>query len=75
MSDGEKLERMSRQITEIHTALFGVNGHGGLHRWVEELNKRVDGLSRFRSQLIGYCVGASAVVSIVGWVVANILSK
>lgn len=69
--NGEKLDK-------IYTALFGVEGAGGLHRWVKDINVKLDGLEKevtlARGKMLGIAIGISSFISIVGFLVSK-LSK
>lgn len=68
-----KLDDIQTELTEIRTTVFGAAGQGGLHRWVADINRRVDGLNRSEARIIGISVGASSAIGAAAWLVANML--
>lgn len=65
MSD-ERRDRMERQISEIHTTVFGVDGQGGLHRWLEKVDKDVDDLKTQKHKALGVIAGLTLAFEFIG---------
>lgn len=69
-SNGEKLDR-------IYTALFGVEGAGGLHRWVRDINHKLDSLEKdvtlARGKMLGIAIGISGFISILGFLATKLV--
>ena len=55
---------MATQIAEIHTSLFGVAGHGGLHKRVDAMEKDVDKLKGWQGRVVGMTAVVTGAISI-----------
>jgi len=75
----EKLDAMNKKIDEVKVSLFGVEGHGGLHKWVSDINARVSALEAdyniSKGRLVGVCVGVSSFISIVTFLVTYFVKR
>lgn len=67
------MEQMAKQIGEIHAALFGVEGHGGLHRRMDDVEERMDKseeradkMDRAQTWALGAASGLSAGLTLAG---------
>lgn len=58
------LEEIKKKTTEMHAVIFGVEGIGGLQRWVIEHEKELKTLNAFRWKTVGYAGALSAVVTV-----------
>lgn len=78
--DAEKqLRELNNRVGEIHTALFGVEGAGGLHRWVRDINRQLATLEKEvtlqKGKMIGIAIGVSGFVSVAAFAASHLLSK
>ena len=69
----EQVQEIREKVTEIHTAMFGASGQGGLHRWVSDIDKRVHELSRSEARVIGISIGVSTCIGVIGWAIATFM--
>ena len=68
MTDSEKIEQMSAQVSAIHTVLLGYDGQGGVARRVEKLEVEVGFL---RSKM----AGVAAAISVLGGILGAKITK
>ena len=70
--------RMSAEkVDKIYVALFGVEGAGGLHRWVKDINVKLDQLDKDvtleRGKMLGIAVGISGFISLAGFIASKLI--
>ena len=53
-----------KEVTQVHAALFGVDGRGGIVNDIREIREELKDLSAFKGKLVGMCLGISVVVGI-----------
>jgi hypothetical protein len=53
MNQEEKLDKISVQVQQMHSVIFGVEGQGGLLRAIETLQSELETMKRFRWQMLG----------------------
>lgn len=66
VEESTKLGRIDQRVGEIHAALFGVEGQGGLHRRVEAVEKDVEALKSFHAKTIGIAAAVTSAVTLFG---------
>ena len=59
----KKLDDVRDGVNAMHTAIFGTEGHGGLHSWVQSIDKDVDELKGFKARAAGISLAVSAIVA------------
>jgi len=60
------LDKMVRQVDQIHAMLFGVDGQGGLYRQVEALERNVQELKTAQAKTIGFTTAVSTALTLSG---------
>jgi hypothetical protein len=71
----KKFEMLVKQMNEVHAIVFGVEGQGGLHRWVSHLNEQVQQLSRWQHGINGMKVGIGAAWGVLGAVIIYLATR
>lgn len=81
MSDHEKLSEISMkldgiviQVEKTHAALFGIDGQGGLHRWVQDHERRITDLQQHKNKLVGVMVVLTGIFGIIGAKIMSLIS-
>lgn len=64
--DKTKFDRMTQQIDQIHTTIFGAEGQGGLHRRVDVCESRLDSLRLHTAKTAGWIAAVAAGISFAG---------
>ena len=71
------IKQTSDKVDKIYVALFGVEGAGGLHRWVQDINKKLDGLEKevtlARGKVLGIAIGISGFISLAGFIASKLI--
>lgn len=57
-----RLEETAKKVDQIHQALFGAEGHGGLNRMVEDHERQLRDLQQHKAKALG----VAAVLTIIG---------
>ena len=68
MNQDEKFDKMSMQVQQMHSVIFGVEGQGGLLRAIEVLQDGHEELKRFRWQVLGM---GTVIGGIIGFVLKH----
>ena len=71
------IKETSDKVDKIYVALFGVEGAGGLHRWVKDINVKLDQLDKDvtleRGKMLGIAVGISGFISLAGFIASKLI--
>ena len=71
------IKQTSDKVDKIYVALFGVEGAGGLHRWVKDINVKLDQLDKDvtleRGKMLGIAVGISGFISLAGFIASKLI--
>ena len=75
----EAIQLETSLVKEIHVALFGAGGVGGLHRWVTEINQRVSATEKSQEHMtgkvLGVALGCSAILTLLAFLAAYFFRK
>lgn len=70
---------VDKKVDEVRVSLFGVEGNGGLYKWVRDINESVSSLKTdyhlTKGKVYGIAIGVSGLVSIISAVVNWIMMK
>jgi uncharacterized coiled-coil protein SlyX len=74
----ERDARIESKLDQIHTTLFGHEGVGGVHRWVSEINARLNKMeteqAHWRGKILGIAAASSVIMGIIGSKLASLLT-
>lgn len=70
-----KLDELVSRLDKMHTAVFGIDGQGGLHRWVQDHEKRIAELQSHKNKSLGVMMVVTAAFSFIGAKVVSLISS
>lgn len=62
---GAKLDALTIKVSEMHTALFGVEGQGGLYPWIRDHDKDITELQQQKNKMIGAAIIIGLLIGVV----------
>lgn len=72
---GEKLDMLTAKVGEMHAAIFGVSGQGGLHAWTRDHDKDIKELQQHKNKTIGAVSIIGVLCGILGAAIVSVFKK